>query len=74
MRRIVILLLCMLILPVNFLILSAQTPQNRKMNMADYEKRRKEYVLVTAGADGDHESEQYNITDAFLVYNNLGNE
>lgn len=33
----------------------------------------KEYVLVTAGAKGNHKSEQYNITDALAVYNSLGN-
>ncbi|MEA4918388.1 hypothetical protein [Proteiniphilum sp.] len=49
MRRSVFLLLCAFILPVNFFILSAQTPQNRKMNMADYEKRKKEYVTKEAG-------------------------
>ena len=31
-----------------------------------------EYILVTAGAKGNHESEQYNITDALAVYNRLG--
>lgn len=31
-----------------------------------------EYVLVTAGAKGNHKSEQYNITDALVVYNSLG--
>lgn len=35
---------------------------------------REEYVLVTAGAKGNHKSEQYNITDALLVYNRLGKE
>jgi len=49
MRRSVILLLCAIILPANFLILSAQTSQDRKMNMADYEKRKKEYVTKEAG-------------------------
>jgi D-alanyl-D-alanine carboxypeptidase (penicillin-binding protein 5/6) len=34
----------------------------------------KEYILVTAGARGDHKSEQYNITDALAVYNSLGRE
>lgn len=34
----------------------------------------KEYILVTAGADGNHKTEQYDITDAFAVYNNLGKE
>lgn len=33
-----------------------------------------EYVLVTAGAKGNHKSEQYNITDALAVYNSLGKE
>lgn len=34
----------------------------------------KEYVLVTAGALGNHKSEQYNITDALAVYNSLRKE
>ncbi|MGE5653853.1 MAG: D-alanyl-D-alanine carboxypeptidase family protein [Bacillota bacterium] len=34
----------------------------------------KEYILVTADAKGDHESEQYNITDAIMVYNTLGKQ
>lgn len=33
-----------------------------------------EYILVTAGASGDHRTEQYNITDAFTVYGELGQE
>ena len=32
----------------------------------------KEYILVTAGAKGNHQSEQYNIDDAYEVYNKLG--
>lgn len=35
-------------------------------------KEGKEYVLVTAGAKGNHLSEQYNIEDAYEVYNKLG--
>jgi D-alanyl-D-alanine carboxypeptidase (penicillin-binding protein 5/6) len=31
----------------------------------------REYILITAGANGSHETEQFNITDAFLVYENL---
>ncbi len=31
-----------------------------------------EYILVSAGAKGDHYSEQYNITDALTVYNSMG--
>lgn len=31
----------------------------------------KEYILVTAGASGNHESEQYNIDDAIAVYDRL---
>lgn len=50
MRRSVILLLCVFILPVHFFILSAQ---NRQMNMADYEKRKKEYVTKEAGLTQD---------------------
>lgn len=30
-----------------------------------------EYILVTAGAKGDHYTEQYNITDAITVYSRL---
>jgi len=33
---------------------------------------RQEYILITADAKGDHDSEQYNITDAFAVYNSIG--
>ena len=32
---------------------------------------KQEYILVTAGAKGDHHSEQYNITDAVAVYNSI---
>lgn len=35
------------------------------------EKDGKEYILITTGANGDHKSEQYNITDALAVYNSL---
>lgn len=35
---------------------------------------KQEYILVTAGAKGNHKSEQYNITDALAVYNSLGKE
>ncbi len=31
----------------------------------------REYILVTAGAKGDHKTEQYNIDDAYEVYKNL---
>ncbi len=33
---------------------------------------RQEYILISAGARGDHPSEQYNITDALAVYNSMG--
>lgn len=33
-----------------------------------------EYILITAGAKGDHKSEQYDITDAIAVYNSIGKE
>jgi D-alanyl-D-alanine carboxypeptidase (penicillin-binding protein 5/6) len=33
-----------------------------------------EYILITAGAKGNHKSEQYNIADALTVYNSLGNK
>ncbi|WP_148038883.1 hypothetical protein [Proteiniphilum sp. X52] len=63
MRRSVILLLCLLTLPVNFLILSAQTPQNRKMNMADYEKRKKEYVTKEAGLTQEEASKYFPLSN-----------
>ncbi|MGC7872685.1 D-alanyl-D-alanine carboxypeptidase family protein [Desulfosporosinus sp. SYSU MS00001] len=31
-----------------------------------------EYILISAGAKGDHQTEQYNITDALAVYNSIG--
>ncbi|WP_330576611.1 D-alanyl-D-alanine carboxypeptidase family protein [Defluviitalea raffinosedens] len=31
-----------------------------------------EYILITAGAKGNHHTEQFNITDALAVYNSLG--
>lgn len=31
-----------------------------------------EYILISAGAKGDANSEQYNITDALTVYNSIG--
>ncbi|MFZ7104109.1 MAG: D-alanyl-D-alanine carboxypeptidase family protein [Peptococcaceae bacterium] len=33
---------------------------------------KQEYILISAGAQGDHQSEQYNITDAIAVYNSIG--
>lgn len=33
------------------------------------EKDGQEYILITAGADGNHYTEQFNIRDAFKVYN-----
>lgn len=35
------------------------------------EKDGEEYILVTAGADGNHDTEQFNISDALMVYNSL---
>jgi D-alanyl-D-alanine carboxypeptidase (penicillin-binding protein 5/6) len=32
---------------------------------------KQEYILISAGAKGDHHSEQYNITDAMAVYNSI---
>ncbi|SHJ34459.1 D-alanyl-D-alanine carboxypeptidase family protein [Lutispora thermophila] len=32
---------------------------------------KQEYILITAGAKGNHHSEQYNITDALTVYNSI---
>lgn len=31
-----------------------------------------EYILISAGAKGNHYSQQYNITDALAVYNSIG--
>ncbi|KAF1085042.1 D-alanyl-D-alanine carboxypeptidase DacF precursor [Sporotomaculum syntrophicum] len=33
---------------------------------------KQEYILISAGAKGDHYTEQYNITDALAVYNSIG--
>lgn len=33
---------------------------------------RQEYILISAGAKGNHYSQQYNITDALAVYNSIG--
>ncbi|NPV92316.1 MAG: D-alanyl-D-alanine carboxypeptidase [Firmicutes bacterium] len=35
---------------------------------------KQEYILITAGAKGNHKSEQYNVTDALAAYNSLGKE
>ena len=35
---------------------------------------KQEYILISAGAKGDHKSEQYDITDALAMYNSLGKE
>ncbi|HYE68928.1 MAG TPA: hypothetical protein VEA58_09975, partial [Anaerovoracaceae bacterium] len=32
---------------------------------------KQEYILISAGAKGDHHSEQHNITDALAVYNSI---
>lgn len=32
---------------------------------------KQEYALISAGAKGDHYSEQYNITDALAVYSSI---
>ena len=34
------------------------------------EKNGKEYILITTGAPGNHETEQFDITDALYIYNN----
>jgi len=33
---------------------------------------KQEYILITAGAKGNHKSEQYNVTDALAIYSSLG--
>lgn len=63
MRRIVILLLCALILPAHFLVLAAQVSPNRKMNMADYEKRKKEYVTKEAGLTQDEAGKYFPLSN-----------
>lgn len=35
---------------------------------------KQEYILISAGAKGDHHSEQYNITDALAVYDSIGKQ
>lgn len=46
MKRNIILLICLILLPLQVMTLTAQ---ERKMNMADYEKRKKEFVEKEAG-------------------------
>ena len=46
MKRNIILLICLILLPMQVMTLTAQ---ERKMNMADYEKRKKEFVEKEAG-------------------------
>jgi len=31
-----------------------------------------EYIMISVGADGNHKTEQYNISDALMVYNSIG--
>jgi len=33
-----------------------------------------EYILISAGAKGNHQTKQYNITDALTVYNSVGQD
>lgn len=33
---------------------------------------KQEYIMISAGAKGNHHSQQYNITDALAVYNSIG--
>ena len=35
------------------------------------EKNGEEYILVTAGADGDHSTEQFDITDAYTIFREI---
>lgn len=65
MRRTVYLLLCLFILPVNFLFLSAQTSQDRKMNVADHQKRKMEYITKQAGLT------QAEVKEFFPLHNEL---
>lgn len=46
MKRNIILLICLILLPLQVMTLTAQ---EKKMNMADYEKRKKEFVVKEAG-------------------------
>jgi D-alanyl-D-alanine carboxypeptidase (penicillin-binding protein 5/6) len=38
------------------------------------EEDEQEYILITAGAKGNHKSKQYNIADALTVYNSIEND
>jgi len=49
-KNMILLLFCMLMLPSQITILTAQ---NRKMDMADYEKRKMEYIRKEAGLTQD---------------------
>ncbi len=67
MRRIVILLLCAIILPANFITLSAQISQERKMNMADYEKRKKEYVTKEASLTQEEAAKYFPLSNELTL-------
>lgn len=56
MRKSIILLLCILFLPIHISTLSAQ---NRKMNMADFEKRKMEFVKKEAGLTQDEANKYF---------------
>ena len=62
MKRNIILLICLILLPLQVMTLTAQ---ERKMNMADYEKRKKEFVEKEAGLS-KAEADKY-----FLLTNEL---
>jgi hypothetical protein len=56
MRKSIILIVCVLLLPIQFSTLSAQ---NRKMNMADFEKRKMEFVKKEAGLTQDEANKYF---------------
>ncbi|NLY24409.1 MAG: hypothetical protein GX042_05250 [Bacteroidales bacterium] len=56
MRKSIILIVCVLLLPLQFSTLSAQ---NRKMNMADFEKRKMEFVKKEAGLTQDEANKYF---------------
>lgn len=60
MRKNVILLFCILIIPIQITTLSAQS---RKMNMADYEKRKMEYIRNEAGLTQDEAAKYFPLSN-----------
>lgn len=63
MRRNIILLVCTLALSAYFLPIAAQNSPAKKMNMADYEKRKREFVTKEAGLTNEEASKYFPLSN-----------